>query len=290
MGEAESIEKWYEQTWVIVLFLIFFFPVGLFLMCRYAKCNTIVKTIVTVVIAVLFLFFIFIAFLAFFGLLRFLLAAAEDAQNTMHQNGIEENMDNWSDMNEENMEDNENSSFGYDNDFDDRYDEDNGWETLDQQEIEFDDQEWYVNYEGEEEEGIFIREYLPEGETPEDWNEVITVHFMEGLQEQSLDDIVDQIEDEALQNGIDENDLEIDILEEENDELIYEYFREENDTMLGLHELARMMKADDGVYILQYANGDVRLDSEQEEEWMELIEKAKIAKLVIFKIPLFIEL
>jgi len=278
MGEAESIEKWYEQTWVIVLFLIFFFPVGLFLMWRYAKWTTIVKTIVTVVIAVLFLFFIFIAFLAFFGLLGFLLAAAEDAQNTMDQNGIEENMDNWSDMNEENMEDNENSSFGYDNDFDDGYDEDNGWETLDQLEIEFDDQEWYVNYEGEEEEGIFIREYLPEGETPEDWNEVITVHFMEGLQEQSLDDIVDQIEDEALQNGIDENDLEIDILEEENDELIYEYFREENDTMPGLHELARMMKADDGVYILQYANGDVKMDSEKEEEWMELIQKAKIAK------------
>src|SRR5699024_7209771 len=163
---------------------------------RYAIWTTLLKIFVTVVIAVLFLFFIFIAFLAFFGLLVFLLAAVEDAQNTMDQIGIEEHMDNWSDMNEENMEDNENSSCGYDNDFDDRYDEDNGWETLDQLEIEFDDQEWYVNYEGEEEEGIFIREYLPEGETPEDWNEVITVHFMEGLQEQSLDDIVDQIEDE----------------------------------------------------------------------------------------------
>src|SRR5699024_12035600 len=108
-------------------------------------------------------------------------------------------------MNGGNMEDDDNSSIGYVNCFADRYDEDNGWETLDQLESEFEDQEWYVNYEGEEEEGIFIREYLPEGETPEDWNEVITVHFMEGLQEQSLDDFVDQIEDEALQNGIDEN-------------------------------------------------------------------------------------
>src|SRR5699024_12325683 len=116
----------------------------------------------------------------------------------------------------------------------------------------------------EEEEGIFIREYLPEGETPEDWNEVITVHFMEGLQEQSLDDVVDQIEDEALQNGIDENDLEIDILKEENDELIYEYNREENDTMPGLHEIERMKKADDDVYIIQYANGEFKMDSEME--------------------------
>ena len=274
MGEVESIEKWYEQTWVIVLFLIFFFPVGLFLMWRYAKWPTVVKTIVTVGIAVLFLFFIFIAFFVFFGLLGFMFAAIEDSQDTMDQNGIEENMD-----------DDENSSFGYDNDFENDNDdfefgndEDSGWAALDQLEIEFDNQEWYVNYEDEEEEGIFVREYLPEGDTPDDWNEVITVHFLEGWQEHSLDDIVDQIEDEALQSGIDEDDLEIDILEEENDELIYEYFREENDTMPGLHELARVFRADDGVYILQYANGDVKMDSEQEEEWMELLQKAKIAK------------
>src|SRR5699024_12565072 len=109
-------------------------------------------------------------------------------------------------------------------------------------------------------------------------NECRNVQVREVIEEQEYDDISDKIEEKALQNGIEENDLEIDILEEENDELIYEYFREENDTMPGLHELARMMKADDGVYILQYANGDVKMDSEKEEEWMELIQKAKIAK------------
>src|SRR5699024_1962390 len=119
MGEAESIEKWNEQTWVIVLFLIFFFPVGLILMWRYAKWTTIVKTTVNVVIVVLFVFFIFIAFLAFFRIHGYMLAAAKDDQNTKDQNGIEENKDNWSDMNEENMDVNENSSFGYDNGFDD---------------------------------------------------------------------------------------------------------------------------------------------------------------------------
>src|SRR5699024_10261846 len=182
MSEVESIEKWYEQTWVIVLFLIFFFPVGLYLMWRYAKWPTVVKTIVTAGIAVLFLFFLFIAFLTFFGLLGFMFAAIEDAQDSMDQNG---------------MGDDENS-FGYENDNDDfefGNDEDSGWAALDQMEIEFDDQEWYTNYEDEEEEGIFVREYLPEGDTPDDWNEVITINFMEGLQEQSLDDIVDQIED-----------------------------------------------------------------------------------------------
>src|SRR5699024_12392126 len=83
MGEAESIEKWYEQTWVIVLFLIFFFPVGLFLMWRYAKWTTIVKTIVTVVIAVLFLFFIFIAFLSFFVFLCFFFSLSDVCYNSL---------------------------------------------------------------------------------------------------------------------------------------------------------------------------------------------------------------
>src|SRR5699024_6543218 len=135
-GEAESIKIWDEESWVIVLFLILFFPVGLFLMWRYAKWSMLVKFIVTVDIDLSFIFFIFLAFLAFFGLLGVLLADAEDAQNTMDQNGIDENMDNWSDMNEENMEDDENASFGYDNDFENDNDEDIEWEVLDQMEIE----------------------------------------------------------------------------------------------------------------------------------------------------------
>src|SRR5699024_11695797 len=97
MGEAESIEKWYEQTWVIVLFLIFFFPVGLFLMWRYGKWTTIVKTIVTVVIDVLFLFFIFIYFLFFFCRLGCFLSATDDVQCRMYQNGVYDRSDRCTD-------------------------------------------------------------------------------------------------------------------------------------------------------------------------------------------------
>ena len=50
-------EKWYKKTWVVILFLIFFWPVGLFLMWRYKReWKSIAKVIVTVVIAVLVLF------------------------------------------------------------------------------------------------------------------------------------------------------------------------------------------------------------------------------------------
>lgn len=50
-------EKWYQKTFVIILLLIFFWPVGLFLMWKYKKnWSKIVKIIVTVLIAIFVLF------------------------------------------------------------------------------------------------------------------------------------------------------------------------------------------------------------------------------------------
>lgn len=39
--------KWYQKTGVIILFLIIFFPIGLFLMWRYSNWNKTIKGIVT---------------------------------------------------------------------------------------------------------------------------------------------------------------------------------------------------------------------------------------------------
>ncbi len=44
------VKKWYEKSWVIILFLIFFWPVGVFLMWRYAPWSKLAKIIITVVL------------------------------------------------------------------------------------------------------------------------------------------------------------------------------------------------------------------------------------------------
>lgn len=51
-----SSEKWYKKTWGIILCLILFFPVGLYLMCRYAEWNKGVKIAVIGFFLVLLLF------------------------------------------------------------------------------------------------------------------------------------------------------------------------------------------------------------------------------------------
>lgn len=48
-----TVEKWYMKTWVIILFLIFFFPVGLFLMWRYKEWGKVTKIVITVIIALM---------------------------------------------------------------------------------------------------------------------------------------------------------------------------------------------------------------------------------------------
>lgn len=41
-------QKWYEKNLAIILFLIFFFPVGLFLMWKYSKWNKTIKIVISV--------------------------------------------------------------------------------------------------------------------------------------------------------------------------------------------------------------------------------------------------
>ena len=50
-------EKWYQKSWVVILFLVFIWPVGLFLMWKYKKNWTkVAKIIITVLIALCVLY------------------------------------------------------------------------------------------------------------------------------------------------------------------------------------------------------------------------------------------
>lgn len=46
-------QKWYEKNLAIVLLLIFFFPVGLFLMWKYSKWNKVVKIVISILLGLI---------------------------------------------------------------------------------------------------------------------------------------------------------------------------------------------------------------------------------------------
>lgn len=43
-------EKWYEKSITTVLFLIFFWPIGLYLMWKYRDLNRVAKILITILI------------------------------------------------------------------------------------------------------------------------------------------------------------------------------------------------------------------------------------------------
>ncbi len=52
--------KWYQKKWATILFLILFFPVGLFLLWKYSDFKSSAKKGITVLIAILFVFSLFV--------------------------------------------------------------------------------------------------------------------------------------------------------------------------------------------------------------------------------------
>lgn len=54
--QAKENKQIYEKTWFIILLLIFFFPVGLFLMWKYSQWNKAVKIIVTILVGLMVVF------------------------------------------------------------------------------------------------------------------------------------------------------------------------------------------------------------------------------------------
>ena len=46
-------QKWYEKSLAIILFLIFFFPVGLFLMWKYSKWNKVAKIVISILLGLI---------------------------------------------------------------------------------------------------------------------------------------------------------------------------------------------------------------------------------------------
>lgn len=54
--KKSSKKKWYQKTWVIVLMLIIFFPVGLFLLWKYTNLKKPLKILITALIGLIFIF------------------------------------------------------------------------------------------------------------------------------------------------------------------------------------------------------------------------------------------
>ena len=58
MSSEQPTHPWYSQTWLAVVALVLFFPLGLFLMWRFTRWQTWLKTSITVILSLLTILFI----------------------------------------------------------------------------------------------------------------------------------------------------------------------------------------------------------------------------------------
>ncbi len=56
MSSEQPTHPWYRQTWLAVVALVLFFPLGLFLMWRFTRWQTWLKTSITVILSLLTIF------------------------------------------------------------------------------------------------------------------------------------------------------------------------------------------------------------------------------------------
>ncbi len=58
MSSEQPTHPWYTQTWLAVVALVLFFPLGLFLMWRFQRWEVWIKTVITLAGSLLTILFI----------------------------------------------------------------------------------------------------------------------------------------------------------------------------------------------------------------------------------------
>lgn len=268
-------KKWYAQTWVVVLFLIFLWPVGLFLMWRFTDWKKTAKTIVTIVISAYFVICVVVGILMF----TFVFNAISEQSKYTETNPIGDEAEFNSGIIGDDQEDQTEWDLTEDTDdmeevgTDDPIDSVEEVSSLEDLTLHFDDRDWELGYE-DEEAGIMIREYVVDGESVEAWTELVTAQFFSNLQGIDPQEFVDIME-ENMKSDV-TGDVEWNVLNKKDDEVMYEFILTNDDLYPDHHEMARAIVVDDGLFVLHYAIMEAPMSDDHHKQWEDLLEKATI--------------
>lgn len=256
MEDNGKVQKWYEQTWVIVLFLIFIWPIGLFLMWRFADWSKAAKVIVTIIVATLWTLWIVLIMIAinWFSLALFdTVVGDEEFQEWMDELERED-----LDLTLEEFEESDSL---------DRF------ARMDSLELYFDDRDWQLGFQ-DEQSGNIIMEYVLEGETVEAWSELVTAQFLGGMAGASPRDLADSMEESLYLSS--DGELDWKVFDEEDDELMYEFILTDDSVHEDQHEIARVIAVDDGLFVIHYVTEGAPMSAETYEMWLDLLKKARV--------------
>jgi hypothetical protein len=139
----------------------------------------------------------------------------------------------------------------------------------------FDDQKWKVGNQAADGSETII-EYVLEGETVENWTELVTVHRFIGLQKQmTLEQYVDSVRSELLKTC---PALNWYVIGQGEEDLMYAWRIQNCAGQPDQYEITRITWDDEAVHVIRYTHLSGELDLNRFATWIYLLKNAVLAK------------
>ncbi|WP_133138975.1 hypothetical protein [Legionella genomosp. 1] len=140
-----------------------------------------------------------------------------------------------------------------------------------QQNLVFDNRVWQAAW-GKKDSVMVTIEYLPAGERLDHWQELVTTQYFPELQKQAS---LKQFSNVIMENLKKIANPEITILEETPDQIIFE-FRIKEPSNSVQDEIQKIVRTDNGFYVLHYVYRSADMGQERRALWLENLKKSSI--------------
>ena len=139
----------------------------------------------------------------------------------------------------------------------------------------FDERQWKLGLENfNPEKKAVIKEYVPDGQTVEAWNELITLQFFEGLQNKvSVAHFLEEVQG-GLRIACPS--VQWSTVSEAEKEAVYRWSIQGCSGQLDQTEITRVVAGQEGMHIWHYAAKDPKLPLGKQKEWIDRLNEFRL--------------
>lgn len=139
----------------------------------------------------------------------------------------------------------------------------------------FDDRSWKLGW-SQNKEGAAYEEYILNGETVENWSELVTVQFFPGLNKSTNPDIFEA--NQKMNLSFVCPSVKWESLYQSADERIWKWSITGCQGQPDQSEIARLKRTDEGFHIWHYAIKKSPIPSEKEKTWLDKLKAIEVIK------------
>lgn len=135
-----------------------------------------------------------------------------------------------------------------------------------------DNKKWEIGWQEQKPE-LFMYEFVPNGQSVENWKEIITVQFYPALKKLSAADFLNTFLSDLQKS---EPGVNIKIISASNDNAVAQWNLANSKTNNDQYELDRVIKGKKGLHMIHYAVKTTDWDESERDKWIKFINQAKV--------------